>query len=749
MTKVTASHFRTYAGNSLDRWSQLIGHEVHHESYGKGKVIDIRCDEKKEIAILIEFLKNGRVDRKCFGPLVMNCLSEIELPDTLAERIRKIAGDPPKPPRGQRPPIAEPPLQDPKPQSKEKQALYSVGDLVFLKVNPSRRGRVGRAIQGTNGQWNYEVFFSAEDTAILKESDLLLYAPGLVRGSLDDLLRDLAEFKLRKPLGDSLYALFASRTKFEVYQFKPALKFLANPDQRLLIADEVGLGKTIEAGIIFVELQARLGLDRVLIVCPSSLRQKWQDEMKMRFDEEFTIFDMKSAKRWLEQYRLFGNSHRLRGIISLELVRRKDLAPAFGDVQTDLVIIDEAHHCRNTSTLANAIASALTENSSAALLLTATPLQMGQADLFNLLNILSPGEFDNFNAFATRLEPNQHINRAAQILSTGNTAEALVELRKVEGMQERERFLGNPYYKEVVSILQDPYAQSQNLITAQRRLLELNTLASVFTRTRKRDIQTQVPIRTAFTLEVEFTPEEMEFYNRVIEEARAEYIQSHWSGTGSAWVTIMRERQVASCISAMINRQMRERQEVYIEDESFGSDFVNDEDEISEVDEDPIQTALLQTLTVKHKSRRRILPNFDDFLHDTKFNVFWKALNNVLDNSPQSKILIFSFFRDTVDYVKERLLQLKVNARAIHGGHHVADRYKTIEEFRENPEIRVLVSSDVGSEGLDFQFCDTIFNYDLHWNPMKVEQRIGRIDRFGQEAARVRIYNLVIKDTIE
>jgi hypothetical protein len=136
-------------------------------------------------------------------------------------------------------------------------------------------------------------------------------------------------------------------------------------------------------------------------------------------------------------------------------------------------------------------------------------------------------------------------------------------------------------------------------------------------------------------------------------------------------------------------------------------------------------------------------------MRDSKFEVFWDALRRVLDDDPKTKVLVFSFFVGTIEHVKRELEKHNVNVRAIHGGFAVAERQKIIEEFRDNPSIRVLVSSDVGSEGLDFQFCDTLFNYDLPWNPMKVEQRIGRIDRFGQESDRIRIYNLVIENSVE
>jgi len=121
----------------------------------------------------------------------------------------------------------------------------------------------------------------------------------------------------------------------------------------------------------------------------------------------------------------------------------------------------------------------------------------------------------------------------------------------------------------------------------------------------------------------------------------------------------------------------------------------------------------------------------------------------LINDEPEVKILVFSYFRDTINFLNKKLKERNIYCHAMHGGYSVDDRNHYIEEFRSNPSIRVLLTSDVGAEGLDFQFCSVMFNYDLPWNPMKVEQRIGRIDRFGQEAPLIRIYNLVLQNTIE
>lgn len=614
---------------------------------------------------------------------------------------------------------------------------FQPGQQVVVRKDPSRRGVVTQKAFLVGGEYQYEVFFSAGQAHTYRESDLALPEAAAKWGRFDELLRNLALVKQNKPLSDNLYALYGSRTQFEVYQFKPALKFLGNPDGRLLIADEVGLGKTIEAGIIYLELQARLALNRVLVVCPSGLRIKWQDELKLRFDEEFVILDTEGLRRFFHQYKQYGENARLRGIVSLEALRREEIAEIIEQerILFDLVIIDEAHHCRNTGTLSHRIASLLSENADAMLLLTATPLQIGNQDLFNLLRILSPGEFDDFGVFEARLEPNQYINRAAQILATGDHPRALAELRKVEKTSQKRRFTGNPYYSEIVRLLGQSFVPRIDLVAAQRRLIELNTLAYIFTRTRKREIAEKAPVRAAFVLPVQFTREEELFYNQLVEAVRQEFALLH-GNLAVGWASIMRERQAASCISAARRRFGELVDDLNSEEESFFDSAI-----LGEVDPGQVRS---------HRSgKKNSLLKATAAARDTKFQCFIEALVNVLGEDKHSKVIVFSFFRDTIEYLYEQLGRLGIDALRLHGGFKVPDRQVIIDKFRASPNIRVLISSDVGAEGLDFQFCNTLFNYDLPWNPMKVEQRIGRIDRFGQQSARIRIYNLVIENSVE
>ena len=551
---VSATRFMFAAGRDLEAWKILIGVVIQHPIFGEGRVVDIN-GTNNGITILMLFPDKTRR----FDPIVMKSVGDFRLPKSRLLKLYQLthpiispqkqpskevseiklpivktvlpkkqhveefgeikqpvieAELPQQPHLGEADEIKLPAINTRLPKQQPVQS-FTIGDEVNVRNHPQRRGMIQSDPFWGQGEWQYTVFFSATEKKTFRESDLQSCEDlDMVWEDVDAFLRSLALAKLNQPLSDNLYALYGSRTKFEVYQFKPALKFLANPDQRLLIADEVGLGKTIEAGIIFLELQARLDLRRVMVVCPSALRYKWQDEMRLRFDEEFVILDMNGVLRFFQQYDQLGDGTRLRGIVSLELLRRPELADVIDEkhINIDLVIIDEAHHCRNTSTQSNKLANTLADNADAMLLLTATPLQIGNQDLFNLLKILSPGEFDDMSVFEDRLIPNQFINRAVNILGTGDHHTALHEMQMVEKTNQRDRFLRNPFYKDLLQLLNVPKLTRDQLVRAQRRLIDFNTLAFIFTRTRKREIADKVPTRAAFTLKVQFTRDERTFY---------------------------------------------------------------------------------------------------------------------------------------------------------------------------------------------------------------------------------------------
>ena len=222
-------------------------------------------------------------------------------------------------------------------------------------------GAVGTIVSGPDvyvGESYYRVNFNGRVKNVPAE-DLLVYAGDLDPESLlragqfgDHVTfkRRLTMSKLRRPLRDTIYSYKASRTEFHAYQFKPLLKFLASAKRRLLIADEVGLGKTIEAGYILQEERARFAIQRVLVVCPASLRLKWQHELWQRFGEDFEILDRAAflQKAILRPGTTDRRLPRLAGIVSLQSLRSNAVIEAIEEraAPLDLLIVDEAHHCR-------------------------------------------------------------------------------------------------------------------------------------------------------------------------------------------------------------------------------------------------------------------------------------------------------------------------------------------------------------------------------------------------------------------
>jgi ATP-dependent helicase HepA len=638
-----------------------------------------------------------------------------------------------------------------------KKPIFSRLEMVHVKGGSKKMGYIWKDPIPSDNGWQYEVMFSANEKIIFSEEDLVKVINNIKFGDATDLLRALLLVKLKNPLSDHLYGAHSSRTEFHVYQFKPALKFLNNPDQRLLIADEVGLGKTIEAGIIYLELQARLDLARILVVCPPALTYKWQDEMRSRFDEKFTIMDRQHLENFFQEYDQYGDSTRLRGIVTLHLIRRAEIAEQLAErkINFDFVIFDEAHHLRNPSTLSNAVANVISENADAMVFLTATPLHLGNQDLFHLLQILAPAEFDNLDAFSDRILPNKLINHVSQIIKNGEIKSAHERIKVLEIMKyDDKNFPNNPYYKETKNLLENGQLSTEDYVKVQRNLLELNSLSHIFTRTRKREVMIDAPIRDAHTLRIKFTPEEEEFYRSVIKFVKGDY-RDRLGNWVAGWATVMRERQAASCISAIrkkFSEELKNQHHVTREDLLEVADLSDDDN----IDLDTYEEAMkeIELPLFKKQTRKQRLESLVNIGNqikdiDTKFDVFHQALLGVLKEDPSSKILVFAFFRGTLDYLHDKLQGLGFGVRIIHGDIKLDQRKSNVQQFKENQGINILLSSEVGSEGLDFQFCNTIFNYDLPWNPMKVEQRIGRLDRFGQKHKKIKIFNLIIENSIE
>jgi hypothetical protein len=498
---------------------------------------------------------------------------------------------------------------------------YEPGDPVAVRAKPDQQGVV-IGMTPVDGGMVYEVWFSRFQKASYPEHQLVSVADGAEGdGSPLDLLRrwrfatveDFRAFltieRLRHPLASTVYSYLGSRTELLPYQFKPVLKLLDNPYSRLLIADEVGLGKTIEAGIVLTELHARAPLNRVLVVCPAALLEKWRSELLSRFGFEFTVLRGAAVTQTIRDA-ASSLGKPLRMIVSLETLRREEAMELLQEYRLDfdVVIVDEAHHMRNTWTRANALGEYLGTVADTMLFLTATPLNLGRPDFFELLHLLVPEEFDDLAAFEAQIEPNAHLNAALQAVRAipPEFESAMAELAAIPHLTSR-RTADDPRFGDAVETVRAAAAGERTLsrpelIALQRTLSELNTLSHVFTRTRKREVQTLFPMRRADPVPVEFSPDEREFYDAVsawIRSANDRY------GVGvGAFVLINYQRQLASCLPAAGAKLEDTVLRGVLRMDPGEVDDVDDENLDVDIGADPVSTNLLSSSSPSPTTRR-------------------------------------------------------------------------------------------------------------------------------------------------
>jgi len=544
-----------------------------------------------------------------------------------------------------------------------------------------------------------------------------------------DFVRTIAWAKLHYPLTNTLYSFAATRTIFRPYQFLPALKMIKSQRGRILVADEVGLGKTIEAGLIWTELEQRQKLNKVLVIAPSSLLGKWRREMRDRFMRELQIMRLSDLQAYLE--RLEHNPEEpLSAVMSLESLRGRasvhDAIEASG-IEFDLVIMDEAHAFRNKGTQGNRLAQLVADSSKFLVMLSATPLNLGKEDLFNLMNLLEPHHYPDFQVFRDQVEPNKHLLEARRLLMSGQNSQAKSELVELEALQFGTLVAMRPGFKKLVALAQKSLLTSAEKAQVNFLVSDLNTMSSSLNRTRKVDTNDFQATRESTNIEVTWTQQERDFYEAVYQYF---YKKAQDAGMPHAFIMQMPLRQTCSSIPVMVSN---------LRDRKLLTSELIDEDELFEFDEDDIE--LFEQVSSE------VFLGVPAPETDSKFIEFEKLLRH-LKAEGQTKVLVFTFFRGTVNYLVASLSKLGHRVQGIHGGVTPADRYALIDDFRDG-EFDIMISNQVGAEGLDFQFCSVLVNYDLPWNPMQVEQRIGRLDRFGQESEKIMIYNMIVPGTIE
>ena len=639
--------------------------------------------------------------------------------------------------------------------------LFKVGDVVALRSDQSIRLPVLEVING-GPETRYCVFQDGTRVTYY-ESQLQAAAGDFIERppiSIDELQARLTALHLLSPSTANLFSLRSGRINFVPYQYRPVLKLIRSDRPRLLIADEVGVGKTIEAGLILKELRARMEISSVLVICPKALvsGRKWQTEMK-RFDEHFTHLDGALLRHclqetdlegeWPEQYEkvilpfslfdsdlIYGSEvkkmRKDRGLLTL------DPAPAF-----DLVIVDEAHHVRNSDTFLHQGVRYFCDNARAVLLMTATPVQLGSEDLFTLLNLLRPDLVIDRNSFELMAEPNRFINEAVRLCREKGPnwqQEAGEQLKHVTETEWGRLFLRDgPTFQGVFDKLRDEIElPDEERVALTRTLEELYTFSSIINRTRRRDIG-EFTSRKPQTLTVDFTSEQKALHDDLLSVVARILVRSHGQQNVKFMMTTIR-RQAASCLyglapmlSDILNRKLDQLE------------LIEASDNVEEID--------LSFLKGIGREIEELVSRADSLdPTDPKVEAFIRTLSDKT-RLANNKALVFSTFRHTLVYLARHTEYAGLRYGVIHGDVPDDERALLWKRFslpKVNPDaLDVLLSSEVGCEGLDFQSCDFLVNYDLPWNPMQIEQRIGRIDRYGQKSDSVSIVNLVTLGTVD
>ena len=609
------------------------------------------------------------------------------------------------------------------------------GDKVRLNSDPSRIGFLSGEEQIRGGRRRLQVMFNDGTDSFYLEGALEivptdasnhydLFRQGRY-GRLRDLRGALTYYRLSGKLANLIYSMDTTNTEFYAYQFKPVLGFLESPNHGILIADEVGLGKTIEAGLIWTELRSRFDARRLLVICPAVLCDKWKAELSERFGVNAEIC---SAKNLLEKINCHrrGDLEEFATIVSLQGIRppRKwddDKAPSTGgaaelarmlddlaseDPIFDLVIIDEAHYLRNPESQTAKLGSLIRPVSDGLVMLSATPIQLKSEDLYHQVKYLDEITFEHESSFKWTLEASKPLTELRDLILKGHANSdsfysLLQRARRYPSLRDSEQI------KYLLSNIPDGsfFTDNDKRSELADTIDRINPLSHVITRTRKRDVHERRVFREPNAIRVTMSTQEEAFYSVVTERVRS--YCSRFSLAEGFLLTIP-QRQITSSMPAAYRAWLKKAG--YDEDFLFEGLAIDEETDIKRTNLGPLTLELIEI--AKEIGDYKVL-----YVNDTKYLRLVELLRNYWAKYPDKKIILFSFYRATLAYLYKRLTKEGIMAMIIQGG---MDKKHTLETFKCSTNIRILLASEVASEGIDLQFSSLIINYDIPWNPQRI-----------------------------
>lgn len=584
--------------------------------------------------------------------------------------------------------------------------MFNIGDFVFDTIAGANVQIMERIELW--GYTSYKVFNPANGSVYKATGEQLKRGGGEAQLDENYLRYVTLLSKIRNETSAGILSAFSSGVIPLPHQLHVLERALETRNIRYILADEVGLGKTIEAGMIIKELKARGLITRILVVCPTGLVSQWSVEMQEKFHEKFQVIlpsDFDTIRRLTDNDDVYGQFDQV--ISPMDSIKPVEKHAGWSDKRVekynqerieaiinsgwDLIIIDEAHRVAGSSSYVARykLGYLLSQASPYLLLLTATPHNGKTEPFLRLVRLLDEQAFPNYKSIVKE-----------------QVAPYLIRSEKREAIDNNGNLLFKKRYTHLVELHWD---ERHSL---QRQLYELVS----------------------------------SYVSKIYDKAR-------WNRKKNMcliFLMIIMQRMVTSSTAA-VRQSMEHRLRVLLEEETrvntmSESDW--DERDIEDGDADAMEAMSLDRSAEIEELKMIIsVAKQAEFQHhDVKVDALFDTIDELQSEDPAQKIILFTEFVGTQVYLKELLESRGYSVSVLNGSMDIEERNNALNEFKMSTGI--FISTDAGGEGLNLQFANIIINYDLPWNPMKIEQRCGRADRIGQQRD-VHIYNMIIGDTVE
>lgn len=584
--------------------------------------------------------------------------------------------------------------------------MFNIGDFVFDTIAGANVQIMERIELW--GYTSYKVFNPANGSVYKATGEQLKRGGGEAQLDENYLRYVTLLSKIRNETSAGILSAFSSGVIPLPHQLHVLERALETRNIRYILADEVGLGKTIEAGMIIKELKARGLITRILVVCPTGLVSQWSVEMQEKFHEKFQVIlpsDFDTIRRLTDNDDVYGQFDQV--ISPMDSIKPVEKHAGWSDKRVekynqerieaiinsgwDLIIIDEAHRVAGSSSYVARykLGYLLSQASPYLLLLTATPHNGKTEPFLRLVRLLDEQAFPNYKSIVKE-----------------QVAPYLIRSEKREAIDNNGNLLFKKRYTHLVELHWD---ERHSL---QRQLYELVS----------------------------------SYVSKIYDKER-------WNRKKNMcliFLMIIMQRMVTSSTAA-VRQSLEHRLRVLLEEETrvntmSESDW--DERDIEDGDADAMEAMSLDRSAEIEELKMIIsVAKQAEFQHhDVKVDALFDTIDELQSEDPAQKIILFTEFVGTQVYLKELLESRGYSVSVLNGSMDIEERNNALNEFKMSTGI--FISTDAGGEGLNLQFANIIINYDLPWNPMKIEQRCGRADRIGQQRD-VHIYNMIIGDTVE